>query len=755
MIEILVNTTGDIILNSRGAQSQSNNGRTFTTREVVDLIHELKVKQQQLESQNEKLRATQQALRLSHEKFMELYDFAPIGYISVKESGLITQANLTAALLLGVDREALFGTYLSDFIDNDDKSVFQQFSKLIRNTSGIEKCELKFVRRDGANFFALLESGPMRQQEFSGPECRMLFSDISDRKRMEEALLKEKERVQVTLESIGDAVITTDENAIIDYLNPIAETLTEWSREAAIGKRLDQVFKIFDEQTQAPLTVPLDKCLKEKKVISFTQNCVLKAPSNQEYGVQYTAAPIRKYDDSILGIVLVFSNISEIRNLTRQIAYQASHDALTGLVNRREFEKRLSRALISAKESKSTHALCYLDLDHFKIVNDTAGHGAGDDLLRKLTGLLSSKIRSRDTLARFGGDEFSLLLDNCPLEKANQIAKSLVASVSNFEFEWQGQQFEIGVSIGVVAVNSEVSTPADLMSRADVACYTAKNKGRNRVHVYEGEGGGTDNHHNEIRRVAELSSTLKENRFRLYGQRILALNPEVESCEASYELLLRAVTDDGEIELPGNIIAAAERYNMMASVDRWVIGTALHAYAKTFSGSIPTMIGINLSGNSLTDDGLLKYIRDELSATGVPPDRICFEITEMAAISNLSHAKRFILNLKEIGCRFALDDFGSGLSSFTYLKNLPVDFLKIDGSFVQDMANDKIDRAMVAAINQVGHIMGIKTIAECVESQEIIEQLKELKVDYLQGIAIDEPKPLDEILIHGHKKIVI
>ena len=730
---------------NRSAQNAAGSGKTFTTREVVDLIHELKVKQQQLESQNEKLRATQQALRLSHEKFIELYDFAPIGYISLKDNGEITQANLTAAVLLGADREALFGSRLSEFVEPHDKGVFAQFVKLIRNTTSIEKCELRFVRRDGAIFHALLESGPIRRQEYSGPEYRMLISDITDRKHMEEALLKEKERVQVTLESIGDAVITTDENAVIDYLNPVAETLTEWSREAAIGKRLDQVFKIVDEQSQAALTIPLDKCLKEKKVISFTQNCVLKAPSGQDYGVQYTAAPIRKYDDTVLGIVLVFSNISEIRDLTRQIAYQATHDALTGLVNRREFEKRLSRALSKAKETNVSHALCYLDLDHFKIVNDTAGHVAGDDLLRKLTSLLASKIRSRDTLARFGGDEFSLLLDDCPVEKAAQIAQSLVAAVSNFSFEWNGKKFDIGISIGVVSVTAAVSTTAELMSRADVACYTAKSLGRNRVHVYESDGGTTDSKHHEIRRVAELSNSLRENRFILYGQRIVALNPEVEAREHSYELLLRSVNNKGEVELPDNFIPAAERYSMMAAVDRWVIHTALKSYAGSFSGTVPTIVGINLSGNSLTDDGLLKYIRDELEQTGVPADRICFEITEMTAISNLAHAKRFILHLKEMGCHFALDDFGSGLSSFTYLKNLPVDYLKIDGSFVLDMASNRIDRAMVAAINQVGHIMGIKTIAECVENEEIIYQLRELEVDYVQGYAIARPEPLDQV----------
>jgi len=715
---------------------------TFTQREVVDLIHELKVKQSQLENQNQKLKVTQQALRMSHEKFMELYDFAPIGYVSVKENGTIVQANLTAAILLGVERDQLPGQILLDYVANEDKGLYKQFVRLLRNTISIENSEIMFVRKDGARFFAQLESGPIRYQESHGPEYRMLLSDITDRKGIEDALLKEKERVQVTLESLGDAVITTDENSVIDYLNPVAEKLTEMPREQAIGKRLDEVFKIYDEQSMKRIRVPISKCLFEKEVITLTQNITLKSPSGVEYGVQYTAAPIRKANGDVLGVVLVFSNVSDMRNLTRKIAYQATHDALTGLVNRPEFEKRLERALAKAKETKTVHALCYLDLDHFKIVNDTAGHGAGDDLLRKLTSLLSSKIRSRDTLARFGGDEFSLLFDNCPLDKAKKIADSLVASVKNFSFEWEGKKFDLGVSIGLVAVTADVNTTAELMSQADVACYSAKSMGRNRVQVYERDGEVKNNHHKEIRRVAELSDALKCNRFQLYGQEIVPLDENNTDFDSSHELLLRTINENGEIESPKHFISAAERYCMMASIDRWVIKTALESYDTTFAKGHRALVTINLSGNSLTDDDLQKYICDLINETEVSPDRICFEITEMTAISNLAHAKQFILNLKKVGFSFALDDFGSGLSSFTYLKNLPVDYLKIDGSFVQDMAKDRIDHAMVAAINQVGHIMGIKTIAECVESKEIIQQLKDLNVDYVQGFAIAKPKPL-------------
>jgi len=445
-----------------------------------------------------------------------------------------------------------------------------------------------------------------------------------------------------------------------------------------------------------------------------------------------------------LCIVVVFSNVTEARNMAQQLVHQATHDSLTGLVNRREFEKRLGNAIKGSKSSRTHHCLCYLDLDQFKIVNDTAGHVAGDELLRRITVLLKSKIRSRDTLARYGGDEFGLLLDNCPIERAYSIAKSLLAAVQNLNFEWEGRTFQVGVSIGLVPITEITANTAEIMSQADVACYTAKDLGRNQVHIYENTDNKLAQRHSEILRVADITDSIKANRFRLYCQ---AINPlqETDNEAAHYELLIRAVDASGKIELPKTFIPAAERYGMMAAIDRWVIRSAFSRYVELFDQSENVKIAINISGNSLTDASFLQYAQHNIAKSGIRSRNVCFEITETAAISNLEQARTFITELKQLGCQFALDDFGSGLSSFTYLKNLPVDYLKIDGSFVSDMINDPINQAMVAAINEVGHVMGIKTIAECAENNEIINQLTKLGVDYAQGFAISTPMPIEVV----------
>ncbi|HEY5602021.1 MAG TPA: EAL domain-containing protein, partial [Gammaproteobacteria bacterium] len=486
------------------------------------------------------------------------------------------------------------------------------------------------------------------------------------------------------------------------------------------------------------------RCLKANRVISLGEDCVLVGKHGQKYAIQQSIAPLKHRSGKTLGVVVVFSNVTEARDMAQQIAHQATHDSLTGLVNRREFERRLNNAIKSAKESNTEHCLCYLDLDQFKLVNDTAGHVAGDELLRKITVLLKSNIRTRDTLARYGGDEFGLLLDNCPLDRAYKIANALLVAIQNLNFKWEGRTFQVGVSIGLVPVTHKTNTTAEIMSQADVACYAAKDLGRNQVRIYENEDNHLTKRHTEIVRAADIADSIKANRFRLYCQSIKPLQANHRK-PLHYELLIRAVDLNGKIELPVTFIPAAERYGMMAAIDRWVIHSAFYRYVELFDAADNIKIAINLSGNSLTDSTLLHYVRQNIIDSGIPSHNVCFEITETAAISNLEHARIFITGMKELGCEFALDDFGSGLSSFTYLKNLPVDYLKIDGSFVQDMVADPINQAMVAAINQVGHIMGIQTIAECAESPTIINQLAQMGVDYAQGYAISTPMPIEII----------
>jgi diguanylate cyclase (GGDEF)-like protein len=442
-----------------------------------------------------------------------------------------------------------------------------------------------------------------------------------------------------------------------------------------------------------------------------------------------------------LGAVLVFRDITESRRIARKIAHDATHDALTGLVNRGEFQHRLECAVASSREYGAVHALCYLDLDQFKVVNDTAGHSAGDDLLKHAARLLAESLRERDTLARLGGDEFGLLLQNCPQEKAVQIAETLIATLRGFRFAWEGRVFRVGMSIGLVPVTAAAKDAGQLLTLADVACYTAKDLGRNRVHVYQTENSEPARRHREILRAANLRDALEADRFLLVRQAIVPLSPR--NAEAPhYEFLIRLKDVDGNILPPGSFIPPAERYGLMTEIDRWVIRTVLHRCAETYAGSSPPQIAINLSGNSLDDQSLLDFVQEQFARSGFPAERVCFEITETAAIHHFSNATRFMKAMKASGCRFALDDFGSGVSSFTYLKKLPVDYLKIDGNLVKNMVEDPTDQTMVAAINQIGHAMSIKTIAEYVQDASTAERLKELGVDYGQGYALGSIEPM-------------
>ncbi len=435
----------------------------------------------------------------------------------------------------------------------------------------------------------------------------------------------------------------------------------------------------------------------------------------------------------------------KILEATAKLSYQASHDMLTGLVNRREFEFRLERALGSAKNHGRTHVLCYLDLDQFKIVNDTCGHSGGDELLRQLTLLLHAKVRERDTLARLGGDEFGVLLENCSLETARDIAELLRQLVQDYRFVWNNKSFAVGVSSGLVVLNEESESVASVLSAADAACYAAKDRGRNCIHIYEPADSELLRRREEMQWVTRITRALEENRFVLYAQTIQPLGVQSES-GMHFEILIRML-DENKVEmiLPMAFIPAAERYNMMKNIDRWVISNAFIFLSDMIlsspAGAINTY-SINLSGASLSDESFLDFIKLQFDQQKVSPHNICFEITETAAILNLSVATEFMSELKKIGCRFSLDDFGSGLSSFSYLKNLPVDYLKIDGTFVKDMAEDPIDYAMVQSIHNIGHVMGLKTIAEFVENITVLNMLKDIGVDYAQGHWIGAPTPI-------------
>ena len=456
-----------------------------------------------------------------------------------------------------------------------------------------------------------------------------------------------------------------------------------------------------------------------------------------QHGVNHMAAHLQAMQDQMQ---------ERIDQATARLIYQASHDALTGLINRREFEQRLERALLSAQQQGREHVLCYMDLDQFKVINDTCGHAAGDELLRQLALLLRGNLRERDTLARLGGDEFALLLENCSIADALEVADAFRADVQRYRFKWEDRIFSVGMSVGVVAINGDSGTTASLMSAADAACYVAKGRGRNQIHLYESRDHELARHRGEMQWVTRIQRALEEHRLSLAWQEIRRADGAAEA-NRHVELLLRMIDDDGSEILPMAFIPAAERYSIMPALDRWVIEETLRVCKAYLVArrEIHCLFAINLSGASLKDPEFRRMLLACLEDNPVLGPHLCFEITETAAIGNLSVVNDFIDAMRGFGCSFALDDFGSGLSSFTYLKNLKVDYLKIDGAFVRDITSNPIDRSMVEAIHHIGQQMGLKTVAEYVETPQTLALLREIGVDYVQGNGVHPPEPLETL----------
>jgi diguanylate cyclase (GGDEF)-like protein/PAS domain S-box-containing protein len=564
-----------------------------------------------------------------------------------------------------------------------------------------------------------------------------------ERKLAEEALAQEKERAQVTLASIGDGVIRTDAEGIIDYLNPVAERLTGWATAEACGQPVMHVFNVVDEASGRPLANPVERCLREGEVVELTGYSLLIRRDSGESAIRDSVAPIRDRLGRITGTVLVFKDVTQLRGLEREMVYLARHDPLTGLINRREFERRLQHCLTTAREEERLHALFYLDLDEFKVVNDTCGHLAGDEMLKQITALLKSRLRKTDTLARLGGDEFGVLLEDTQPDRARETGHALRTTVQQFRFAWQERIFEVGVSIGFVPITPETADMAHVLSAADAACYVAKENGRNRMHEYQPDDTALAERYGEMQWIHRIHKAFAEHRFCLYHQPIVPLCPSLQGEPPLCEIFIRMIDEEGRLASPAAFIPAAERYHLIGTIDRWVVHAAFVSLAcRALSHEDETCFAINLSGQSLGDDAFLEYVLEEIEVTGVAPRRVYFEITETAAVENLEQAVTFIRVLKERGCRFVLDDFGSGLSSFAYLKNLQVDFLKIDGAFVRDMVGSPVQRALVESIHQIGQVMGIRTIAESVENRATLEMLREVGVDYVQGFGIAMPEPL-------------
>ena len=687
-------------------------------------------------------RAAEEALRESEAKFRGLFDNVIEGVYRSTPDGRILAANRALAKMLGYETaEELCALPVSGlYWHPDDRDTWV---RQMENDGELRNVEFTLRRKDGRMLIVADNARAMRDAQGHVIGYEGTLTDITERKRAETAVFQAKERAQVTLQSIGDAVITTDSTGRIDYMNPVAESLTGWESREAQGRLIGEVLTVVDEATHAATECPVMCCLREGRVLGLADHTVLVTRLNREIAIQDSAAPIRNRNGETVGAVLVFHDASKERRLHRALRYQASHDALTGLINRREFENRLAAAVDGVRREPSLRrALLYLDLDQFKLVNDTCGHPAGDQLLKQITGVLQTRVRTGDTLARLGGDEFGILLQDCALDQAVRVAETLRQAIRDFRFVWQDGTFTIGVSIGIVEITEEMPTIASVLSAADVACYSAKESGRNRVEIYTADN--VPERHREMHWVSRLARACEESRFELAFQPIVPTSPGV-AARAHFELLLRLRDEPGRLVSPAEFIPAAERYSLMPSIDRWVVKTALERVAyRGAPGVEPYTIAVNLSGSSLNDERFLEDLIGLLGATHLAPGSLCFEITETAAIANLGNVVHFMRELKARGCHFALDDFGSGLSSFLYLKTLPVDYLKIDGQFIENVTRDPVDRSMVEAISQVGRAMGIRTIAERVESAEVFAELARLGIGFAQGFHIAVPRPIAE-----------
>lgn len=604
--------------------------------------------------------------------------------------------------------------------------------------------ELPFIKADGTRIWVRA----VGTAEFlDGKPIRLVgtFQDVSKLHEMNAELTQQHELLRVTLQSIGDAVITTDASGSVSWLNPVAERMTGWQSQDAIGCPIEKVFHIVNEETRLSTENPVATCLKQGRITGLANHTVLISRQGVEFGIEDSAAPIRSETGEILGAVLVFHDVTEQRRLSGEMNFRATHDALTGLVNRTEFETRLRNLLNQAHEDKGRHAMLFIDLDQFKIVNDTCGHAVGDQLLQQVSKLLSDVVRSRDTLARLGGDEFAVILEHCTTEHAMRVGQQICERMDDFRFTHDGRRFRIGASIGLVPVDERWGTMAAVLQAADSSCYAAKEAGRNRVHTWYDTDMAIRARHGEMQWASRLEQALDENRFVLYAQKIEKLSSQSEGIHA--EVLLRLSEQDGTLVLPGAFLPAAERFHLASRIDRWVLRHTidfLHTHGNLDKFDT---LSINLSGQSIGDRAFHRQAFEMLEQAGPSICKLlCIEITETAAITNMTDACLFISHARGLGLRIALDDFGAGASSFGYLKNLQIDLLKIDGQFIRDILENPLDEAAVRCFADVSKVINVETVAEFVDRVEVLERVKDMGIQYAQGFYIHKPEPLIQLV---------
>ena len=654
----------------------------------------------------------------------------------------IRYANAQFAQLAGWRPEELIGRRLADLVPQEyAELVAANIRRRLAGEAAAERYEVDMGSPSGSSVRLELSTWPIEHEG----EHALLIVGVEVLPTQNVAQPHEGEgrvRAQLTLECLSEALLTTDVHGGIEYLNPAAERVLGVTAADAVGKPLQEVARVVEEADQKLLSEPVRQALSSGTALSLGRRALLIcSPSGGEHLVELSAAPIRLGTGETTGAVVLLHDVTESRGLARQMSYQAAHDALTGLVNRREFERRLQAALEVAHRGDSSHVLCYLDLDRFKAINDSAGHLAGDAMLRETAKILRGAVRDSDTVARLGGDEFGMLLVGCPLEKAQQIAADVHRAVSDFRFVWKDRIFDVGVSLGLVEIARDSASMEEALAAADSACYVAKRQGGH-VAVYSARDEAFARQSGEIQWLQTLQAALRDSRFELYCQPIVPAYSANDEGPAM-EVLVRLRADNGEQLPPIEFVRAAERYRLMGLVDRWVVQTTLTALGRgAIALAAKRSVAINISAQTLADAQFPEFVVDCFDSTGANPAQVCFEIAEAAAIANLDQARRFVGVLHGMGCRFALDNFGSGLGSFANLRNLAIDYLKIDGSFFKNLARDSVNQAMVSVMIRLARTLNFKVIAERVEDAGVLDAARRMGVDYLQGYAIGRPTKL-------------
>lgn len=685
----------------------------------------------------ESLHAKDEQARQREDLFKDLANVMP--EVVLVHSDSILFANTEASKLLGVPPDDLRGRDVTDLI----RPAYRKMARKIisRQLEGKKKgvrYELQLI--DGEERTRWAEATGMRIRYRGEPVILTVARDITYRKSVEAALGRGRQQAQITLDSLGEGVITTDVEGIIDYMNVAAEKLTGLSRQEAVGQSFAVLVKLVDEHDRRDLGDPVSRCLVQKHRVAMGRRALLMQNGGDgEISIDAAAAPIIAPDRSITGAVVIMRDVGELRGMTREMSYQASHDALTGLVNRREFERQVNMAIEASRAEEVQHVLCYMDLDRFKAVNDSCGHAAGDNLLREVAALLRKHVRDSDIVARQGGDEFGVLLVGCPLHKARQIAEDICQALRDYSFTWQDRIFEIGISIGLVEISSKTTSLEDALSAADSACYVAKQEGRGRAHVYSARDEAAARQRGEIHWLRKLQSAIRDERFVLYVQPIISVAGRIPRGPA-VEVLLRMQDEEDGLVLPNEFIPAAERYQLIGTLDRWVVQTTLASVA---SGGIrlpdERSVAINISGQTMSEDGFLDFVVETLDHSGVNPEQICFEVSESDVLRDLDQARRFIGVLHGMGCTFGLDDFGSDVGSLSSLKGLGMDFLKLDGSCTRNIAVDSVSHELVSAVTRLSRAVGFKVVAEQVEDESGFDGLRDLGVNFIQGNFIEAP----------------